>query len=126
MSAGYCLCVCGRAAALGLPFPVSIVCAVCEYESWFLYSDAIADEYFTEVYPYNPDDECSAKGWINRHLRDQASYRETIDQTNMSQLLELDDLFDKSRSFRRLVDALTELITAIDDGMTPVTPIAEN
>lgn len=114
-----------RAAALGLPFPVSIVCAVCEYESWFLYSDTIADEYFTAVYPDNPDEECSAKGWINRHLRTQATYRETIDQTDMSQLLELDELHDKSRSFRRLVDALTELLMAIDGGMKAVTPIAD-
>jgi hypothetical protein len=116
-----------RAAALNLPFPVAIVCAVCEYESWFLYSDHVAEEYLKPGIRYSgdPEQECSAKGWLERHMKAGGRYREVIDQKRMTSLLELEAIRDRSRSPRRMIDAVGEILACIDEGRADVTPACE-
>jgi hypothetical protein len=117
-----------RASRLGLPFPVVIVIAVCEYESWFLANiENIAPKYFENKqlikYEGNPEEECSAKGWLERQMPKGRIYKETIDQEKMSQLINIDKTDEACRSFKRLVAALGELLKAVDEGKTSVTPL---
>jgi hypothetical protein len=110
---------------LNLPFPVVVVVAVCEYESWFLANlESIAPKYGIEAkYEGNPEEECSAKGWLERQMPKDQKYRETVDQEKMSQLMNIEKTYEACRSFKRLVDALGELLKAIDEGKTSVTPL---
>lgn len=116
-----------RSRLLNLPFPVAIVVAVCEYESWFLANlETIAPKYFENVetrYEGNPEEECSAKGWLERQMPKGRKYKETIEQEKMSQLIDIDKTYESCRSFKRLVDALGELLKAIDEGKITVTPL---
>jgi hypothetical protein len=111
----------------GLPFPIAIVVAVCEYESWFLANlETIAPKYFekpeTITYEGNPEAECSAKGWLARQMPNDFPYSPSIHQDKMSQLIDLDKTYVICRSFKRLVDAVEELLQAIDEGKTTVSP----
>lgn len=118
-----------RARVLNLPFPVAIVCAVCEYESWFLANlEWIRPEYLREDAEFtdDPETECSAKGWLSRHMRDGLNYKETVDQVKMTARLNLDHSYQHLRSFRRMVDAVGELLAAIEAQTTAVTPMTTN
>lgn len=116
-----------RAQVLRLHKPVAIVCAVCEYESWFLYNlPVIAPKYLQKPnvrYDGNPEQECSAKGWLNRNMPPGRAYKETIDQEKMTALIDLEVTLHASRSFRRLSHAVEQLLHAIDVGKTDVTPL---
>jgi hypothetical protein len=116
-----------RSRKSGLPFPIAIVVAVCEYESWFLANlEAIAPKYFENPanthFEGNPEEECSAKGWLTRQMPKGRKYKETIDQEKMSQLIDIDKTYQACRSFKRLVDAMEELLQAIDEGKNIVSP----
>jgi hypothetical protein len=114
-----------RAEALGLPFSVVVACANCEYESWFLASlDTIRDDYLVPDAKYegDPEQECSAKGWLSRRMRGQRNYKETLDQVKMTSRIDMARVQQNSRSFRRLVHAVEELIDAIDNGKRIVSP----
>ncbi len=115
-----------RALGLGLPFPVVVVVAVCEYESWFLANlDHIAPKFLasaTLTYPHNPEDECSAKGWLSRHMPHGTRYKETQDQEKMTFLIDINRTAINLRSFRRMVNAIEQLVEAISQGTASVTP----
>jgi hypothetical protein len=116
-----------RAAALHLRFPVVIVCANCEYESWFLASlGTIKPGYLNAeaVFEGDPEQECNAKGWLSKQMLGQRVYKETLDQVRMTALLDLAHTIRHSRSFRRLVHAVEELIQAMDDQQSIVTPLS--
>jgi hypothetical protein len=107
------------------PFPIVIVCAVCEYESWFLYNlEAIARDFelSTTSYEGDPESECAAKGWISRQMPPDASYKETFHQVKFTDRIDIVKTAKQSRSFRRLVHAVEELVEAIDNHTTLVSP----
>jgi hypothetical protein len=114
-----------RAEALGLPFPVTVVCACCEYESWFLLNLHTPIKNWLKpgtTYAGDAEQECGAKGWLRRHMPPGDTYKEAIDQPRMTEHLDLLHTMEHSRSFRRLVHAVDELLFAIDSGTTLVTP----
>ena len=115
-----------RARQVGLQIPVVIVCAVCEYESWFLASiDKIAGKYDIPegtTFPGNPEDKCGAKEWLTSQMQGSNIYKETIHQAKMTHDLDLQYLSENIRSFQRMIHAVDELLAAIDSGDVIVTP----
>lgn len=115
-----------RAKTVGLQIPLAIVCAVCEYESWFLASmHTIAGKYDIHPdakFPGNPEEKCNAKKWIQDQMPKDKNYKETIHQVAMTFDLDLDHLSANVRSFQRLLHAVDELLTAINDGQIIITP----
>jgi Domain of unknown function (DUF4276) len=117
-----------QAEGLHLHFPIAIVCACCEYESWFLVSlRSIADRWLLPgtTYDGNPEEECSAKAWLEDHMLD-GEYRETRDQVKMTNALDIGYAIQSSRSFRRMANAIKELLDAIDENTTVVTPSSKD
>ena len=121
-----------RILALGVRFPVVIVIAKCEYETWFLASlETIAGFPLDGgyglpvglVYSGEVEDRVGVKGWITRQFPDGRIYKETIHQSAMTKLIDPERVRQKSRSFRRLCHALEETIEAIDQGSRIITPI---
>lgn len=114
-----------RAQSLQLSFPVVVVCANCEYESWFIASlHTINKGYLREetVYESDPEQECGAKGWLSRHRPEGLAYKETLDQVRLTTLLDIPHTIEHSRSFRRMAHAVEELLWAIDSQSSVVTP----
>jgi hypothetical protein len=97
---------------LNLPFPVVVVCATCEYESWFLASLHTIMPGVT--FEGDPEKECGAKGWLTRQMPAGHAYKETSDQVRMTNDLDIPHVTRHSRSFRRMVEAVGELLEAID------------
>ena len=120
-----------RAAALNLTVPVAIVYAKSEYETWFI---ASLSEYTggdirarlgianTEQAPDNFEDIRGAKGWLNVRMPGDRAYKETGDQEPLTYCIDFDQTHCKSRSFRRLCDAVSELVNAIDQHTAAITP----
>jgi len=118
-----------RARELGLPFPVVIVCACCEYESWFLWNlDTDIRNWLNPGASYegDPETECGAKGWLSRNMPSGHAYKETSDQLQMTFHIDILHTMEKSRSFRRMVHAVEELLAAIDSDVAIVTPMLES
>ncbi|MEZ4867428.1 MAG: DUF4276 family protein [Caldilineaceae bacterium] len=105
------------AAMESLPFSVVIVCARKEYESWFLASlESIHDG---ERYDHDPEEIRDAKGW----LRKKFGYKPTIHQARYTQKIDPTIAYAKSRSFRRLYHAFEEIVAAVADGGSVITPV---
>lgn len=111
--------------------PVAVVCPTREYEAWFLASlETIAGSPLeerrglSETARYNGDVERprDVKRWLTRHMPEGRAYKETEDQASMSALLDIDLAMRRSRSFRRLVRAVEDLLSGIDTGQSGVTP----
>ncbi|MGI4788377.1 MAG: DUF4276 family protein [Janthinobacterium lividum] len=120
-----------RVHAIGVRFPVVIVIAKCEYETWFLASlETVVDAPMESkldlpiglTYPGEVEGFAGVKGWITRQLPVGRSYKETMHQTSMTKLINLERVRQRSRSFRRLCHALEEAVNAIDQGLVIVTP----
>jgi hypothetical protein len=122
-----------RARSLNLPFPVSIVCATQEYESWFVASLETLAGQTIKGRPglpaglQYPDTESieglrSPKGWLERQMTSGRKYRETEDQAALTAMIDFELVQRRSRSFRRLIHAMQQLLNAIDNGHTHVTP----
>ena len=84
---------------------VSVVLANREYEAWFL---AAAESLhgkrgfaFDRPRNFDPEIPRNAKGWLGERMEG-GVYRETTDQPAFSQLMDLRQAFDRSRSFRKL------------------------
>ncbi len=103
-----------RARATGVGIPTVVVCAKREYESWFLGSDA---EFHGDPEEYN-----DAKQWLNRRFASGLKYKETKDQVRFSATMDIDAAFHASRSFRRLCNAVDELVHFVDAGEVKTTP----
>ena len=83
----------------------------------------IAPQYFPDglqEYDGNPEEECSAKGWIKYQMKNK--YKETIHQEKMSQHINLNKTAQESPSFRQLIEAVEMLISAIDNDELIVLP----
>lgn len=117
--------------ALNLPVPVAVVYAKREFESWFIcnlvegggaqirqrlgISESI-------IAPVDVEEIADAKGWLTSRMPQNRSYQETRDQEVLVHYIDLELTFKRSRSFRRLCDAVHELIVAIDNCTPTVTP----
>ena len=84
---------------------VSVVLAKREYEAWFI---AAAESLhgkrgfvFNSADIIDAETRRDAKGWIKAHMTTGA-YRETTDQPSFSAHMDLQQAFDRSRSFRKL------------------------
>lgn len=105
--------------------PILIVLAHREYESWFLSSaEMLAGKYSLSVdlvAPDNPEHLRDAKGWLTKNMPAGLIYKETTHQPAMTNLIDFDLTMERSRSFRRLVHALEQLLNA-DVGTAFVSP----
>ena len=109
-----------RCIALDTRTPVAVVCAVREYESWFLSSlESIIEG--ARSFPGDPEAVADAKGRLKDFLPGR-HYSETAEQTSLTTRIDLDLASANSRSFRRLCHAVEELVEAIDLSTTTVTP----
>ena len=103
-----------RARDSGLGIPIAVVCAKREYENWFLASD----EAFTgEVEEFG-----GAKKWLSDRMPTGLIYKETKDQPALTAAMDIEAAFQASRSFRRLCNAVQELVDCIEKGTVNVTP----
>jgi hypothetical protein len=105
----------------------AIVAAKYRYENWFLASTETlgGKRGLKEKLPIiiNPDTVPDAKRWITNHKAPGRTYKETLDQAPMSQLIDLGLVSQRSRSFRRLVHAVDELLNSISTVTPRITPI---
>jgi hypothetical protein len=92
--------------------PCAVVLAKCEYEAWFL---ATLDP------PHaTPEDIRGAKEELARRLL--GRYSPTVDQASLSAALDLPGAYQRSRSFRRLVNVFGALAAALDTCISPWPP----
>lgn len=82
--------------------PSCLVLAKCEYEAWFLAS-AESLKVDAQPYPKDPEGVRGAKEALERHLQLEFPYDEKTDQPRYSSLIHLASVFERSRSFRKLV-----------------------
>lgn len=124
---------CARCRHLGLAFPICIVCAVRDYEAWFLASldtikcgpnDARSVISATAAFTGSAESMHGVKAWLGRQMPPGRAYRETTDQAAFTALIDIPTALANSRSFRRLSHAVEELIVAIDSGVSVVSPFA--
>ena len=121
-----------RAGALNLRIPIAIVMPNPEFEVWFIASldssphNAVRtrlDLSSDTVSPDDTDDSIgSAKGWLNAKMPRNRRYKETSDQPALSAAISLSVVSQHSRSFRRLEHAIVQLINAVDNGVSIVSP----
>lgn len=94
--------------------PVCVVLAVREFEAWLLASaDSIKGKAglveHLELPPDGPESKRDAKGWISRNMADKP-YAETIHQAKITAWLDVQLASQNSRSFRKLVGDMGDLI----------------
>jgi hypothetical protein len=106
--------------------PVVIVCAKCEYETWFLANvEALIEAQFLVKeahYPNNQiEDKRDAKRWLNTYMVD-GKYDEVTHQPLMTKHINIEKTRALSRSFQRLMHGVEELLHAIDSSTIIITP----
>lgn len=116
----------------GARFPTVLVLAHTMYEVWFVACasllagqtvgnrDAFAGDLQT---PLDPETIKDAKSWIDSQMPRSRPYKETEDQVALTRLIDFEVASANSRSFRRLLHAVEELLEAIDRGETTITPV---
>ena len=120
-----------RAEALNLAIPVAIVYANSEYETWFICS--LSEENGegirvrlgipeSVIAPDNAESIRGAKEWLNGNMPRDLKYQETENQENLTYHIDMNLTHGNSRSFRRLCHAVEELVHAIDNHISIVTP----
>lgn len=84
---------------------ISVVLANREYEAWFIAAAESLDRQrgfaFDSAEAINAETPRDAKGWIRARMVSRA-YGETTDQPAFSAVMDLQQAFDRSRSFRKL------------------------
>ena len=103
-----------RARDSGVGIPIAVVCAKPEYENWFLASD--------EAFMGDVEEFGGAKDWLTRRMTQGLAYKPTKDQPSLSTAMDIEAAFHASRSFRRLCNAVKQLVDCIDSGTVSVTP----
>ena len=121
-----------RASALNLGVPVAVVYAKSEYETWFISSlsegtgeriRAMLNIASSVIAPEDVEGIRGAKEWLEGHMPQDRGYKETSDQENLTHHIDMELTHSKSRSFRRLCNAVEELVRAIDESEAVVTPM---
>ena len=124
-------CIARRASTLNLDVPVSVVYAKAEYETWFICSLSCdkggpirerLDIHQSINMPKDVEDIRGAKEWLNSKMPRDRAYQATADQEPLTYHIDLDLTHRRSRSFRRLCHAVEELVWALDNCVTIVTP----
>lgn len=117
---------CDRCRDVGVAVPIAVVCAVREYEAWFLASlDSIkGSSRLNREMHFDGDPEAlgAVKEWFTQQMPPGHAYKETIDQTSFTSLIDIPLARDNSRSFRRLCHAVEELQSAMAAGSSSITP----
>ena len=103
-----------RARSINIGIPTAVVCAKREYENWFLASD--------ESFQGDAEEFGGAKNWLNGKVAQGLAYKETRDQVRFSERMDIEAAFETSRSFRRLCNAVGELVHFVDTGEVKATP----
>ena len=106
------------AALQPLPFPIVVVFACREYESWFLAglaSIAMGSSHFPDglTYPNDPEAKRGAKEELDKQMPPLVKYKEVLHQAEFTKLLNFEEA-RRAPSFRRLERALGELLMAVD------------
>ncbi len=121
-----------RVSALNLGVPVAMVYAKSEYETWFIgsLSEGTGDGIRARLNiassvnaPENFEDIRGAKEWLRGRMPRNQGYTETSDQADLTHHIDMDLVYGRSRSFRRLCHAVEELVRAIDESESVVTPV---
>lgn len=99
-----------------LPFSVVIVCPNPEFEVWFL--ACLENIHPGSIFDGEPEDRRDAKGY----LRKEFNYKPTHDQLSYTRRIDIQTAEQRSRSFRRLIHAIEELIEAKERNETIITP----
>jgi len=101
---------------LYLHCPVTIVFAHREYEAWFLASiEAIARDQ-NNKFPHNlvftkdVESKRGVKEWLSSQLPSGYSYKPTVDQARLTNLIDINVAQQRSRSFRRLCHAVEQIV----------------
>ncbi len=124
-----------RVVNLNLSAPVTIVCPKSEFEAWIIasLSEELGDEIRNRlciensvVGPDNPENVRNAKRWLNDRMPRDRTYKPTQDQEKLTYYISLDLVHDRSRSFRRLCHAMEELVEALDENVSGVTPALDD
>ena len=96
--------------------PVTIVFAHREYEAWFLASiEAIARDQ-NNKFPHNlvftkdVESKRGVKEWLSSQLPSGYSYKPTVDQARLTNLIDINVAQQRSRSFRRLCHAVEQIV----------------
>lgn len=112
-------------AAGSLPCEVVIACR--EYESWFLASIESLRGYkgisAQAEAPAVVESKRNAKGALEAFMPAGSSYSPTIDQTPMSQRFEMSMAYRRSRSFRKMVKAVGDLLRQLDQPLPCWPPV---
>lgn len=120
-----------RCKELGLNVPVAVVCAVREYEAWFLASlDTIKGKPvkgkpgLSESAQFTGFAEglSGVKEWLTHHMPQGRAYKETSDQAALTEYVDLALAYERSRSFRRFCHATDQLVQAMENEDTVTTP----
>jgi hypothetical protein len=112
-----------RISALNPPIPVVVIVARWEYEAWLLASLETLEIPTTSPYEGNVEEVRSPKGWIEARLPAGQKYRETIDQVALTSKLDIKLVEQRSRSFRRLKNALSQILEATQQKRSIITPL---
>jgi len=101
--------------------PVYVVLAVREYESWLLASiDSLKGKAGLRQDPElpsgGPESKRDAKGWIERNMIERP-YVETLHQAKMTNWLDVNLAAKNSRSFRKLLNDVEDLVERVRDGL---------
>lgn len=102
-------------AEVGLPFPTAVVFAHREFEAWFLASlpsIAASTPLLADGLDYEaePERRRGCKEWLNKQMPRGRRYEETLHQAAFCRHLDVERAASRSRSFRRLRDALDGLV----------------
>ncbi len=100
------------------PRSVVVVCPVQEFENWFVCSaESICS---SAVIPSDCERVTDPKGWLEDCLP--GGYRPTLDQARLVWRIDFDLALPRSRSLRRVVNAITQLVDSIHAGAPVFTP----
>ena len=117
---------CDRCRDVGVAVPIAVVCAVLEYEAWFLASlDSIRGSgRLNQDINFDGDPESfgRVKEWFTLQMPLGRAYKETIDQASFTSMIDISLARGNSRSFRRLCHAVEELQSAMAAGSSSITP----
>ena len=120
-----------RLREVGAPRSISIVLAKTEYEVWLISSiESIAGKTLkgsasidpATTAPVDCESIVNPKAWIERHFERQSTYKETLHQAAMSAYVNPVLAEQRSRSFRRLVNAIRQLVQGIRANSRVITP----
>ncbi len=110
-------------AATGAPCDVVVACR--EYETWFLAAlESLRGRHgisANAMAPANPESRRDAKGALEEFMPADRAYSETGDQPAMSAIFAMDLTHRRNRSFRKMVKALGDLLTQLQQPL-PVWP----